>query len=67
MAVVDVSGDLSMQSFDGSEYQRMADYDGRQWYAAAYLNRFALRRNRLGALTGVSNPNASRYAATPNS
>lgn len=65
MAVVDVSGDLAIQDFDGSEFQRMTDYDGRQWYAAAYLNRFAIRRNRLGALTGITNPNAQRYAALP--
>ncbi len=63
--VVDLGGKASLYDGDGSMFQRMADYDGEQWYAKWYGQRGATRRNRLGALTGVANPNAQRYAAVP--
>lgn len=65
LAVVDLGGKPDLYSGDGSMFQRMADYDGEQWYAKWYGNRFATRRNRLGALTGISNPNGERYSAVP--
>jgi hypothetical protein len=65
MAVVDVGGDLALDRTTGSEFERMADYDGKSWYAKWYGNRFADRRNRLGALTGITVPNAERYSAYP--
>lgn len=64
--VVDLDGEANVWDGDGSMYQRMTDYDGKQWFVRHYVQRFASRRNRLGALTGVSNPSASRYAAIPN-
>lgn len=64
-AVVDLDGEPDVWAGDGSPFQRMTDYDGKQWFLRHYVQRFATRRNRTGALVGVSNPNASRYAAIP--
>jgi len=63
--VVDLDGEPSVVSADGSEYSRLADYDGIEWYMKHYVQRFASRRNRMGALTGLTNTNASRYNAHP--
>lgn len=64
--VVDLDGEPAVWAGDGSEFQRMTDYDGKQWFIRHYTQRFASRRNRLGALTGVVNPNKERYSAQPN-
>jgi hypothetical protein len=64
--VVDLDGEPAVWAGDGSQFQRMTDYDGKSWFLRHYVQRFASRRNRLGALTGVSNPNFERYAAIPN-
>lgn len=65
LAVVNLDGEPSVWDGDGSQFQRMLDYDGKQWFLKHYVQRFATRRNRLGALTGVDNPNFERYAAYP--
>lgn len=65
LAVVDLDGEPDVWAGDGNPYQRMTDYDGKQWFLRHYVQRFATRRNRLGALTGVNNPNFNRYAAIP--
>lgn len=50
---------------DGSIYARLPNYDGREWYGKDYMQLFADRRNRIGALTAIPNANASRYTNTP--
>ena len=53
---------------DGSMYSRLSDYDGKEWFVRDYCNSFSPRRNRHGALTGISLPNvtASDYSPVPN-
>lgn len=50
---------------DGSVYSRLPNYDGREWYGKDYMQMFADRRNRIGALTAIPNTNATRYTNTP--
>lgn len=61
IVVANLDGDPSTFAEDGSERSRLADYDGYEWFVSHYVQRWCLRRNRLGALTGISNTNASRY------
>lgn len=63
--VIDLGGEANVFDEDGSRFQRMLDYDGKQWYIRWYGQRGARRRNRMGALTAVNNPNASRFSAIP--
>ncbi|MCK5316320.1 MAG: hypothetical protein KAJ55_00320 [Anaerolineales bacterium] len=63
--VVDLDGEPSVWSGDGSPYNRLADYDGIEWFLKHYVQRFPSRRNRMGALTGVTNPNKQNYSAHP--
>ena len=63
--VVDLDGEPAVWAGDGSQFSRLADYDGKEWFLKHYVQRFPSRRNRLGALTGVPNPNHSRYNAHP--
>lgn len=65
LKVVDLDGEPSVWDGDGSQFARLADYDGKEWFAKHYLQRFADRRNRIGALTSVTNPNKERYVPTP--
>lgn len=58
---VDLDGDAEVWDGDGSMYQRLADYDGKEFFIKHYYQRFASRRNRLGALTGIPNVDAARY------
>lgn len=52
---------------DGSMYQRIADFDGMEWYARDYGNSFCPARNRNGCLTGITHTvTASDYTPTPN-
>ena len=39
---------------DGSMYSRLADFDGKEGYVRDYCNSFSPRRNRHGALTGIT-------------
>ena len=53
---------------DGSMYERISDFDGKEWFVRDYCNSFSPRRNRHGALTGItlSNVTASDFSPTPN-
>ena len=53
---------------DGSMYQRIADFDGKEWFVRDYGNSFAPSRNRGGALTGITHNNVDPddYTPTPN-
>jgi hypothetical protein len=62
---VDLDGDPRTWTGDGSQFQRIADFDGKEWYVVHYGQDFAERRNRLGALTGIANADANRYVSYP--
>lgn len=63
--VVDLDGEPAVWAGDGSQFSRLADYDGKEWFLKHYVQRFPSRRNRMGALTGVSNANGYKYSAHP--
>ena len=63
--VVDLDVEPQVWSGDGSQFSRLADYDGSEWFLRHYVQRFPSRRNTMGALTGVSNPQKERYSAHP--
>lgn len=63
--VVDLDGDPRIWEGDGSQFRRIANYDGKEWFARHYLQRFACRRNRLGALTAIPNPKGQRFVPVP--
>lgn len=60
-----LGGPPSVWSGDGSQYARLADYDGKEWFIRVYLCRGAMRRNKLGCMTGISVSNSEDYAAVP--
>lgn len=62
---VDLDGEPRIWDGDGSMFQRLIHFDGKEWYAKSYRNRFLDRRNRCGSLVGVSNPYAFRFTPTP--
>lgn len=64
--VIDLDGDPRIWAGDGSEFARIADFDGKEWYARHYVQRIMTRRNRSGALTGLTNSNAANYTPSPN-
>lgn len=53
---------------DGSEWSRIADFDGKDGFAAEYMNFFSSMRGYHGALTGISTPDIteSQYDAAVN-
>ena len=53
---------------DGSMRSRLADFDGSEWAARDYSNVWTVRRNRHGAITGItlSNVDGADYTPTPN-
>ena len=53
---------------DGSMYERISDFDGKEFYVRDYCNSFSPRRNRHGALTGITlaNVTATDFDPTPN-
>jgi hypothetical protein len=63
--VCPLDGDERVWDGDGSEFRRLANFDGKEWFARHYVQRFLNRRNRSGAMTGVVNPNKDRYSAQP--
>lgn len=65
--VATLEGEASVWSGDGSQYSRIPDYDGMEWFVSQYLQRGALRRNRLGALTGITVANQEDYQPIPGS
>jgi len=64
----DLDGDADYFSEDGSQFSRLSDFDGKEWYVKHYKQVFADRRNRFGALTGItlSNVSATDFTPTPN-
>lgn len=58
---VDLDGDPRVWAGDGSQFQRIADFDGREWFVRHYGQDFAERRNRLGALFNIANADKLRY------
>lgn len=54
---VDLGGEADVYSEDGSQFSRLEDFDAKEWYAREYGQFFTDRRNRHGALTGISLPN----------
>ena len=64
--VIDLDGDPQIWAGDGSEFARIADFDGREWFAKHYVQRIMTRRNRSGALIGLPNTNAANYSPEPN-
>lgn len=63
--VIDLDGQPAVWAGDGNQYSRLADYDGKEWFLRHYVQRITTLRNRLGALTGVPNPNRQRYLPIP--
>ena len=65
--VADLDGEPSIAAIDGSEFSRLADFDGKEWYMRHYVQRWADRRNRSGTLKGISisNYDADQFAAVP--
>lgn len=50
---------------DGSMYQRIADFDGKEWFARDVCNSFCTARNRNGALTAIATPNVTDGEFSP--
>jgi hypothetical protein len=44
---------------DGSMYERISDFDGKEWYVRDYTNSFSPRRVRHGALTAITLANVT--------
>jgi hypothetical protein len=51
---VNLGADADFWGEDGSMWQRIADYDGKEAYVVDYLNTFSPSRGTHGALTGIS-------------
>jgi hypothetical protein len=65
---VNLGGDADLWGGDGSQFSRLADYDGVEAFAVDYMQQFSPRRNRHAALTGIGLPNvtAGDFSAVPN-
>jgi hypothetical protein len=50
---VNLGADAEFWSGDGSQWSRIADYDGKEAYVVDYLNFFSPHRGAHGALTGI--------------
>lgn len=62
-----LGGDAHMFGEDGSQFSRLADYDGVEAYALDYMQQFAPRRNTFGALTDIATTgNGYDFNPTPN-
>lgn len=62
---VDLDGDPRVWAGDGSQFQRISDFDGREWFVRHYGQDFAERRNRLGVTYNIANPDATKYVPYP--
>jgi hypothetical protein len=64
----DLDGGADYAADDGSQFSRLSDFDALEWYVAHYKQNFCDRRNRFGALTGISlaNVSADDYDPSPN-
>ena len=65
---VDLDGEADYFAGDGSQFSRLSDFDAKEWFISHYKQVFADRRNRCGALTGItlSNVSATDFSPTPN-
>ncbi len=65
---VDLDGEADYFAEDGSVYDRLSDFDGKEWFVRHYCQTFADRRNRHAALTSIAlnNVTASDFTPTPN-
>ncbi len=65
---IDLGGEADYFAEDGSQFSRLADFDGKEWFVREYGNYVSDRRNRHGALTGIALPNvtAADFTPTPN-
>lgn len=62
---VDLDGAADYFAEDGSQFSRLADFDGKEWYVREYCQTFSDRRNRHAALTGISLSNVSAADFNP--
>ena len=62
---VDLDGEADYFAEDGSQFSRLADFDGKEWYVKSYLQNFSDRRNRHAALTGISLANVTAADFSP--
>ena len=64
---VDLDGEADYFAEDGSQFSRLSDFDGKEWYVKSYKQSFSDRRNRHAALTGISlaNVTASDFSPVP--
>ena len=53
---VNLGGDADFWGGDGSQWSRIADFDGKEAYVVDYLNFFSPSRGAHGALTGITTP-----------
>lgn len=51
---VNLGGDADFWGEDGSQWSRIADFDGKEAYVVDYLNCFCNHRGANGALTGIT-------------
>lgn len=63
-----LGGEADYFAEDGSMYQRLADFDGKEWWVREYGQTFSDRRNRHAALTSITltNVSATDFSPTPN-
>ena len=54
MRTVPLDGAESIWAGDGSEFSRVADFDGKEWFAKRYVQRIFPRRNRSGVLKSIT-------------
>lgn len=62
---IPLGASAGMSSEDGSEWSRLPDQDAKEAYASEYLQTFSPRRNRHGALTGISTSNVDADDFSP--
>jgi hypothetical protein len=64
---VPLGGDADFWGEDGSMWQRMAGYDGKEAYVVDYLNYMSNHRGAHGALTGITTDlTDANFSAVPN-
>jgi len=65
---VNLGGDADFWGEDGSQWSRIADFDGKDAFVVDYLNFFSPHRGAHGALTGIITPDVteSDYDSIPN-
>ena len=62
---VDLDGEADYFAEDGSQFSRLSDFDGKEWYVKSYLQNFSDRRNRHAALTGITLANVTAADFSP--